>query len=146
MMEKMLGVFILATMLAVPTMASAAGQVPAEFIAVSDSHMNWNEAKAWCKRQGGRLPVINGAASQSWGQIAKPKTAIIDGFGQIATGLNGPDWTTPWPSGLPSDYYWTGTRHTDRPGHSWLVSDVGGSVNVGGTRQDDPSRRVICVP
>ena len=144
-MKTILGVLVFAMMLAVPAMVSA-GELPAGFIAVSEGDMTLDKAKAYCQQQGGRLPLVNGAASQSWGQISKPKTAIVDGFGQITTGVNELDWTTPWPSGLPSDYYWTGTRHTDRPGHSWLVSDVGGSVNVGGTRQDDPSRRVICVP
>jgi len=111
--------------------------------------MNWDDAKAWCKRQGGRLPLINDATSLTWDQIIGPKTALIDGFGQINTGPGGQNWrdhwTTPWPSGLPGDYYWTGTESTDRPGDSWIVYFSDGIVYVSGDRQRY-SYRVVCVP
>jgi hypothetical protein len=144
-MKKILGVLVLAGMLAVPAMASAADKLPKGFIAVSESRMNWADAKAWCEKQGGRLPLINGAASQSWDQIANPKTALIDGFGQVSTGQNAADWTTPWPSGLPDADYWTGTEYADGPGGSWVVDAGDGKVNV----VFDPQSldfRVVCVP
>jgi len=152
-MKKILKLFALGVMLAVPGMASAADQLPKGFIAMSESFMNWEQAKAWCKQRGGRQPLINGAASQTWEQIANQKTALIDGFGQINTGPDIPaDWTTPWPPGLPGGKYWTGAEHSDYPGVPWYVSEDDGFVFVFGdifqgdsARQND-SVRAVCVP
>jgi hypothetical protein len=92
------------------------------------------------------LPLINGAASLTFAQIANPRTALIDGFGQINTGSNWPaDWTTPWPSGLPNAYYWTGTEDTGNPGFSWIVVEYDGMVFVNYDRQSNDFR-VVCVP
>ena len=124
---------------------TASVDVRSAFIALSEQPMNWADAKAWCEQRGGRLPLFNGAASQTWDQIVDPRTALIDGFGQINTGQSGTDWTTPWPSGLPLGPYWTGTVYTDRSGRSWFVIDVVGIVNV---LTDVQSRQllVVCVP
>jgi len=92
-------------------LAAIAAAPKQAFIAVSDISMNWAAAKAWCEQRGGRLPLINGAVSLTWNQITGPRTALIDGFGQINTGPSS-DWTTPWEStGLPLDLFWSGTGH-----------------------------------
>jgi len=106
-----------------------------KFIALSETSMTWSDAKAFCQQQGGRLPRIND--SDSW-SASKPVTHI-DGFG--APGAPG----DPWPSGLPGDYYWSGTEITEGPGTSWLVGDGGGHIVVGGTRQSNQNR-AACVP
>jgi hypothetical protein len=51
----------------------------------------------------------------------------------------------PWPSGLPSVGYWTGTGHTDVPGDSWIVLDRGGKVFVYRVLLS-LVYRVVCVP
>jgi hypothetical protein len=117
------------TRLSAAQAGQAAATLPLGFIALSESPMAWADAKAWCQQQGGRLPLINGAASLTGAQIENPRTAFIDGFGQINTGPNWPDdWTTPWPSGLPVSHYWPGTELTGKPGDSWIVRDHGGVV------------------
>jgi len=107
----------------------------AGFIALSESRMNWSEAKAFCQRQGGRLPRINN--SDSWDGNNPPLRGIlIDGFGY---------GHRPWSEvGLPSDC-WTGTEYTDGPGYSWVVSDRDGEVHVV-NRHQSGGRRVVCVP
>jgi len=136
-------IFVRATSEQVAAIAAAPKQA---FMAVSDTAMNWAAAKAWCEQQGGRLPLINGAASLTFDQIANPRTALIDGFGQVNVGPNWPaDFTTPWPSGLPSGPYWTGTENTDVPGYSWFVGDLDGMVLVTGDRQGFHFR-AVCVP
>jgi len=106
-------------------------KLPPDFIALSESPMSWSDAKAFCRQQGGRLPRIND--SDSWDGRGG---TTIDGFG--AGGA-------PWSSGLPGDYYWTGTEFTGNPGNSWLVNDYGGNVGVRYGRQSDLVR-VVCVP
>ena len=120
-------VFAFIFCLGFPVVVFAAENLPAGFIAISEEKMNWADAKAWCEQKGGRLPLINGAASQSSDQIINPGTARIDGFGQIDT----KNWTTPWPSSLPLDYYWTGTEAGDSPGFSWGILERVGKVSVG---------------
>ena len=70
----------------------------AGFIAMSDKPMNWNDAVAFCKRHGGKLPRINN--SNSWDGKNPPAHGIlIDGFGY---------GHRPWSDvGLPSADYWT---------------------------------------
>jgi hypothetical protein len=103
-MKKIL-LFILAVMLAVPAMASAADQLPKGFIAVSEFEMTWSQAKAWCQQRGGRLPLIGGSGSLSWDSLGwdddSRQGTPIDGFGTVGD---------PWPTGLPSVNYWTGTE------------------------------------
>ena len=132
-MKKILGVFVLATMLAVPAMASAASQVPAGLIALAESRMNWAKAKTFCQQKGGKLPLIGGSAKRS----DVPEGTPIDGFGTVEGS---------WPKGLPSDCYWTGTAHNDDPSSAWVVCDNGGgsvsSVYFHMRRNDNG---VVCV-
>ena len=145
-MKKILGLLALMfTMcLVLPAMADAGEKLPDGFIAISDTRMNWADAKAWCQQKGGRLPLINGAASLSWDQIINSGTAKIDGFGQINTGPKYEAWTTPWPSGLPSSIYWTGTVYSDNADRSWRVHDADGVVVVSGNFRSN-TYRVFCV-
>jgi len=102
-----------------------------KFIVQSESRRNWSAAKAFCQQQGGRLPRIND--SDSWDGKGE---FYVDGFGP-----KGP----PWPSGLPGDFYWTGTEHTNRPGSSWFIGAYGhgGDVHVS---PQSVVHRVVCVP
>jgi len=92
--------------------------------------MTWADAKAFCQRQGGRLPRMNN--SNSWDGRGE---ATIDGFG--AQGA-------PWPSALPNTYYWTGTERTDDPASSWLVNAHDGKVGINISDQFS-GHRVVCV-
>jgi len=138
-MKKILGVFVLGAMLAVPGMASAADPLPEGFIAVSDKEMNWSDAKAFCEQQGGRLPLIGGSESL---QIPDVKEgAPIDGFGAFRG---------PWPVGLPTatmgNAYWAGTENAGNPGLSWFVYAMSGNIRALGIGRHDELRRVVCVP
>ena len=136
MYEKILGVFVLAAMLAVPAMASAADPLPDGFIALSESEMNWADAKAWCEEKGGRLPLVGG--SESLGKA--DKGTPIDGFGAV---------DGPWPKGLPSRggvRYWAGTANADIPGLSFIINDLAGIVRALSVGKHDELRRVVCVP
>lgn len=108
-------------------------------IAISDSSMNWIDAKAYCQQKGARLPLINGAASLSDEQMVNLFESSggikIEGFG---TGGGS------WPSGLPSDLYWTGTVNSDYSDRSWYVVAFGGKVYVDNTDQSYDSR-IFCV-
>ena len=104
----------------------------AGIIALSASTMTWAEAKAFCQRKGGRLPLIGSSNSLS----DAPKGTPIDGFGAAGA---------PWPAGLPSDGYWTGTEFSGSPGVSWSVGSSGGRVSVCGNHQGGTDR-VVCVP
>jgi len=92
-------------------MASAADKLPAGFIAVSEFEMNWNDAKAFCKQKGGRLPRINGKDSLARADVGK--NTHIDGFGALGV---------LWPSGIPQAVYWTDTVDFDGPGGPFFVS------------------------
>ena len=134
--EKSL-LFLLAVMLAVPGTVSAADQLPEGFIAISEFHMTWADAKAFCQQRGGRLPLIGGSASlasEPWPGQDTP----IDGFGVSGA---------PWP-GLPSGSYWTSTVIADRQGASWRVDDgcVDGGVGVVTGGLQSSLNRVVCVP
>ena len=133
-MRKILGVFILATMLAVPAMASVTSQVPAGFIALSESYMTWADAKAYCQQRGGRLPLIDGSNSRSNPFVM---SGAIDGFGAVGAH---------WPTGLPGGNYWTGTdcRFFFGP---FVVFPIGTKINC--VTSDDTEHsicRVACVP
>jgi len=93
---RILGRFILVFVLfafgdAYPSSASAPASAQtsdvAEFIAVSESNMTWADAKAWCEQQGGRLPLINGAVSQSWGQVRGAPGAVLRATAQTVREL-----------------------------------------------------------
>ena len=132
-MQKILGVFVLATMLAVPAMASVTSQVPAGFIALSESYMTWADAKAYCQQRGGRLPLIDGSNSR-----ANPfvMSGAIDGFGAVGAR---------WPTGLPNGNYWTGTDC--RFFGPFVVFPISAKINC--VIADDTEHsfgRVVCVP
>ena len=131
-MQKILGIFVLATMLAVPVVASAASQVPAGFIALSESPMNWADAKAFCQQKGGKLPLIGGSTKRG----DAPKGTSIKGFGTVDGS---------WPDDLPDETYWIGTEHSSRPGDSWFVFALDGNVTA---YNEDKSAAylVACVP
>ena len=131
-MKKLLGLFVLATMLAVPAMASAADKLPAGFIALAEKEMSWADAKAFCKEKGGKLPLIGG--SESRGDL--PTSEPIDGFGSRGA---------PWPAGLPTDNYWTGTVVSGNSGDSWAILEFRGNVGVDGGTQN-ATLGVACVP
>ena len=104
----------------------------AGFIAMSERLLNWSGAVAFCKQQGGRLPLINGSASLG----SVPQGATIDGFGVVGA---------PWPSGLPDGHYWSGTEDAGRPGRSRVVNAYGGKVRLAGYGPQSSVRRVVCV-
>jgi len=88
-------------------------------------------AAAYCASHGGRLPRIDN--DTSWNGSGTPS---IDGFGTVSGS---------WPSGLPSDVYWTGTEYSVIPGNSWIVYGNFGNVLV--VRRDQGlGGRVVCVP
>jgi putative hemolysin len=141
-----------------PQSQSALG---ARYVAVSDTEMTWDEAKAWCAARGGRLPLINGASSLSSSDVvSSPGTVSIDGIGPVS--MEGTtvdtmtrarprsDFTTPWSStGLPSNRYWTGTEYGSVSGNAWSVHDTGlngGTIYLGGNRKRDHPNRAVCVP
>jgi len=107
-------------------------KLPAGFIALSDSEMNWADAKAWCRQQGGILPRFN--YSDSLENV--PAGAVIDGFGKLGAS---------WPAGLPKGIFWTGTVLSDLPDYTYAVTDFGGGLVTNGFRQS-VTRRVVCVP
>jgi len=104
--------------------------------AVSESFMNWSEAKAFCQQQGRRLPRINNSDSWTWGDHNK---VTIDGIGTRGD---------PWPPGLPTnvDTFWTGTEFTGYPGQSWVVHrrSVGGNIDITSRIQSN-SIHTVCV-
>ena len=137
-MKKIFRVFAFAVILAVPALASAAGKVPAGFVALSESPLTWDQAQNYCRQQGGKLPLIKGSDSLSSAADGAP----IDGFGAIIG---------PWPAGLPQGMpapgscYWMGTRDGVSAGNSWVVYGLGGKVLTGTFPQSTP-QRVVCVP
>ena len=118
--------------LPLPPMADAAEKLPAGFIAISDSKMNWADAKAFCQQKAGKLPLIGG--SNSLGKV--PKGTSVDGFGAVGA---------PWPTGLSVGYYWTDTESSSGPGDLWIVWADGGNINAVDTSRNDDCR-VVCVP
>jgi hypothetical protein len=112
----------------------------AGFIALADSRMNWADAKNFCRQKGGKLPRLNNSDSWTRGSDYWRKgPAKLDGFGAI---------DTPWPSGLPKSYYWTGTERTDEPGNSWGVchNPHSGRAELCSATSQSKTARVVCVP
>ena len=139
-MKKILGVFVLSAMLAVPGMASAADPLPEGFIALSESKMNWADAKAFCEQQGGRLPLIDG--NESLGEI--PSGTTVDGFGIVVGAANSTRWHTALPNGF-RDSYWTGTARTDTD-RMWTVVHQNSFFSTSPEHPTASSNWAICVP
>ena len=116
------------------TTASSDAALPAEFISLAPKRMNWVDAAAYCRQQGGRLPRINNSDSAAGDEFWE----TIDGFGSQGA---------PWPQMLPGGaiFYWTGTELADNPGYSFLVGNYGGKVFITCLKQDYMGR-VVCVP
>ena len=106
--------------------------------------MTWADANAWCQQQGGRLPLIDNS------DVKRPNDSMfhiyqidhIDGFGAPGS---------PWPLGVPHDFYWTGTKFSDCPSRgSWTVgNNFEGNVMVGHIESRNIKLRVnpvACVP
>ena len=92
------------TISAQPTLDAQAVVQSAKVFAVSpqgDKHnLNWNNAKDWCQKKGGRLARLRGSDAISVHIRHLPDGTPIEGVGTAGG---------PWPSNLPSDHYWTGT-------------------------------------
>jgi hypothetical protein len=119
------------------TKAKDASSAKTGFTAVSTDKMNWVDAKAYCHRNGGKLPRINN--SDEWdGQNPPLKDIPIDGFGY---------GHRPWSEvGLPNDQYWTGTGYLGSPGYAWIINNrYGSKVYVDGFSQSF-LYRAACVP
>ena len=112
--------------------ASAASKMPTGFIVLSKSRMPWNEAKAYCQQRGGKLPLIGDSNNRSEIFPGTP----IDGFGTV---------DGPWPKGLPSDSYWTGTAHSDDPSSAWVVNDSRGDFSSVYFHMRRSDNGVVCV-
>ena len=125
-------VFAFILLLSFPAAAFAAENLPPGFIALSESDLTWEQAKAWCQQRGGRLPLIG--ASNSLGSV--PTGTSIDGFGTVGA---------PWPPGLPGGLCWAGTVDSDYSDYSWLVNAGGGVVDVYVSHQSS-NLRAACVP
>ena len=101
--------------------------LPPGFIAVSEAEMTWAEAKAFCQKQGGRLPRIN--KKYFWdGEYPPPASISIEGFGTPRTFV---------PSGLPRGIYWLETTRPDSPvlpswmkDIAWLVVTEGAFIDL----------------
>jgi len=106
----------------------------AGFIALAPEPLNWNDADAYCKSKGGRLPLVNGKTS-----LRSSKGATIDGFGSEGA---------EWPSGLPYVEYWTGTELSGSPDKAWFVGSHARTVVLGSQVRSLRStrNRVVCVP
>ena len=145
-MKRVLITLLLAYLMGLPTVVGAAEEAwkSAGFNALSESPMNWDQAKNFCQQHDGRLPLVGGG--ERLGGIRPTRGTPIDGFGAE---------DAPWPNGLPFDRYLTGTVHSSDPNNSWYVSSdnastvsagaSGGKVTAGTTLQGY-TRRVVCVP
>ena len=132
-MKRVIGLLtlIFTLCLFLPTMAAAADELPDGFIALAPNEMNWSDAVAWCKEQGGKLPRIDNIdAWDGKGEV------IIDGFGAHGA---------PWPSGLPKGLYWTGVMRGSCS-TAWAVSGYnGGKVGIA-YYSLIAGNSVVCVP
>jgi hypothetical protein len=114
--------------------------LPSGFLALfvapvgSSSTKNWADAVTFCEQQGGRLPRINGAIALGSGEVSSGDP--VDGFGTLGG---------PWPSGLPSNFYWTGTESSSTSGISRYINESGGTVNYNQIAQTQKIY-VVCVP
>ena len=129
--------FVLATMLVVPVVASAADQLPAGFIAMAPDKMTWDDAKAFCEGKGGKLPSVGGNETMGG---APNKGTVIDGFG----GRLGD-----WPADVPrhsdgQEGYWTSTKDTN-PKVAWYVYSKDPRIEVN-YHSITKTHFVLCVP
>jgi hypothetical protein len=119
----------------------------AGFIALADTMMIWEDANAFCQRQGGKLPLV-GNLDEWDGENPTWRGIPIEGFGYRGR---------PWDEvGLPTGVYWTGTKNIDGPpkwfiswtgkGSSWLIVRGADGVNVQGGGYEAGVARVACVP
>ncbi len=117
-----------------PDDSAETANLPAGFIARSEKHMPWNEAVAFCKERGGRLPLVAGLTQ--WDGMNPPiKNIPIDGFGNHGR---------PWDEvGLPVGPYWTGTVAPDFPDTPTIVDNFGGMVDFSDRMNDSAA---ACVP
>ncbi len=107
------------------------GTIPSGFLTgASLGKMDWSTAGAYCRSQGGKLPRMNNSDS-----TPGPVTSI-DGFGAPGNA---------WPSGLPSELYWSGTESSDLPGLSWIVHINNGKV-LDDFGLQTGSTYAVCVP
>jgi hypothetical protein len=134
-MKQIIVLLILIFALCLSLPAMAADPLPAGVIAIAPDKMNWSDAKEYCASKGGRLPLINGKNELSFPEKIPPGTPV-EVFGAMGA---------KWPSEIPLDFYWTGTGHSDKPRHGWLVVHSGGNVFDNLVTQGN-SRSVICVP
>jgi hypothetical protein len=118
------------------TMNVTDSPLPSGFIALSETNMNWSDAKVWCQQKGGRLPSVEVRRLSSANSVQN--SVQIDGFG-----LSG---VSPWPSGLPRVLYWTATTSGLHPLSPLVVGiDGHGTVSTGSFNQSYRAR-VVCVP
>jgi len=95
--------------------------------------MNWNDARAFCRQHGGRLPRVN--QSDSW-DGSGGSVATAEGFGTIGG---------PWPSGLPQAV-WSDTRDSTEPGKVWVIYDSNSIHGFGiGPDPDDELAWAACI-
>lgn len=115
-------------------MSTPSIQLSHGFIALSDSEMNWDDAKRFCQQRGGKLPFINNREKHD----GLSQVHHIDGFGKPGR---------PWNEvGLPHGVFWTGTVASDRPGgYVWSVGGDQGTFGIGGPDLPSATYRVICV-
>ncbi|MDL2207639.1 hypothetical protein LJB82_02835 [Desulfovibrio sp. OttesenSCG-928-M16] len=136
--------FALILSLSSPAMVLGAEKtkLPAGVVALSESVMPWDDAKAFCAERGGKLPLIAGLSK--WNGEKPPKANVpIAGFGK-----EGLPWNT---VGLPSGSYWTGTLDADDPNISWYFYEDGGNGKVSldivfNDASSGETNRVVCVP
>ena len=142
-MKRIVSRFVLPLCLLLPLLVAAGAHaaapdakkaLPEGFIALSDSALNWADAKAYCEKQGGKLPRINN--NDEWEWAAVDKVERVDGF--KAPGA-------PWPAGLPEARYWAGTLNPDSPNAAWVIAANGGEVGTGSSRVGFQNA-VVCVP
>ena len=135
-MKRIIGLLALVAVLALPATSFAADKLPEGFIAMGEAKVNWEDAKAFCEQQGGRLPAIGGSESID----AVPKGTPIDGFGIVME--------TRWPKGLPDgfrDNYWTSTARTDTD-RMWAVSEQNSYFSVSPHHPTASTHWALCVP
>jgi len=97
--------------------------------------MKWNDAKAYCTSQGGRLPRVGG--KDNFPGMYHPEGTPIDGFGAVGA---------KWPSGLNynNGAYWTDTKNGTS---AMLVVDrFDKSVSLHSAYTADGIANAVCVP
>lgn len=99
------------------------------FLAAASNLMNWEDAKAYCESQGGKLPMVHRSVPCDGTVIS------IEGFGVGA-----------WPSSsLFPGCYWTMLETCHPKGSSWIVCPQKKRIGVIFDKQTSPNR-VACVP